>query len=265
MGGSKSSIRLSLLGLPPLEHALLSAVLAPNFRLVSDWRDAELIVLSAEETSLVRKLRSRDLKATVLLVGEQASGTGWAILPRPIDAAAVMEVVSLLSLRPALVISPPVHASDSGQNSELRELQPVALPPPPAAASSTAGHYQHTVLLVGGTRLLHCTLTKVLRKFGYGVEFAHDLRTAKTLLQSRYYYVVMLDATSLGRKTVPACLLLRRVVRQPQRMVVLSSHGGVQQLLGNLIGCDAWMVKPLRRKQLKYYLRNHAVPTYQNP
>lgn len=235
MGGSKSSIRLSLLGLPPLEHALLSAVLTPSFRLVSDWRDAELIVLSAEETSLVRKLRSRDLKATVLLVGEQASGTGWAILPRPIDAAAVMEMVSLLSLRPALVISSPVHTADSKQGGELQVLQPVT-PLPLPAASSAVSPYQHTVLLVGGTRLPHCTLTKVLCKFGYGVEFAHDLRTAKTLLKSRYYYVVMLDATSLGRKTVPACLLLRRVVRQPQRMVVLSNHGGLQQLLGNLIG-----------------------------
>lgn len=147
----------------------------------------------------------------------------------------------------------------------LSLLEPVALPAPLAAASSTAGYYQHTVLLVGGARLLHCSLTKVLRQFGYGVEFAHDLRTAKTSLQSRYYYVVMLDATSLGRKTIPACLLLRRVIRQPQRMVVLSNHGGLQQLLGNLIGCDAWMVKPLHRKQLKYYLRHHAVPTYQNP
>jgi hypothetical protein len=125
-----------------------------------------------------------------------------------------------------------------------------------------AGRTQQIVLLVGGRRLLDCSLTQTLLNFGYMVEFAHDLRAAQVQLQSKYYFVVMLDASSLGSKTLLGCWLLRKIVFQPQRLVVLANHGGVHRHLGQWVGCDHWLQKPLQRKTLKYFLRDYHAPTY---
>jgi len=119
-----------------------------------------------------------------------------------------------------------------------------------------------SILLVGSQRLASSSLAKALRQFGYRVDFAADLPQAAIELTARAYHFLFLDAPSLGRKVLPACLSLRRIRSHPPHLVVVADTGCLQQYMAKLVGCDAWMIKPLKRKALKHYLNSRSSPGF---
>lgn len=116
------------------------------------------------------------------------------------------------------------------------------------------------ILLVGSPRLASSSLAGALVRFGFQVDVAHSILMAQERIRSRLYAYVMLDAGVLRNQTLSICSTLRRERQPAPHMIVVSDHGGVQRALSRLMGCDIWMVKPLKHQDLRRYLYDH-LPT----
>lgn len=129
---------------------------------------------------------------------------------------------------------------------------PESLPPPRGAGS--VQRLSAVVLLVGSPRLVSSSLANALVRFGFQVDFAHSTVMAQERIRQHAYAFVFMDAGVLRNQTLSICSQLRRERQPAPHMIVVSDHGGVQRALSRLMGCDAWMVKPLNHQELRRYL-----------
>lgn len=110
------SLRIAMLGLPPVERALMETVLLQDLQrgagceIVTDLARADLIVLGTDDVAVVRALQARRLSATVLLIGESDRGTGWRVLSRPVQPHALLEAVAHLKVRARVPTRRPASA-----------------------------------------------------------------------------------------------------------------------------------------------------------
>jgi CheY-like chemotaxis protein len=134
--------------------------------------------------------------------------------------------------------------------------QQLTVPPP----HSTSGPVP-AILLLGEDRLAESSLIRVLRGFGYRVDYVSDGEMALSSLESQEYGFAFLDSFSLGAQTVPVCRALRKraqsLGQSRLNIVVLAGKGDMlRRLFARMAGCDAWITVPLDRKRLRKYLRS---------
>jgi CheY-like chemotaxis protein len=134
----------------------------------------------------------------------------------------------------------------------------VSAPAPVAPALS-----RESILLVGAAKLADGGLMRALLKFGYQVDCVLDEAAARERLAQRVHRFVFLDAASLGRSTNAVCRALRRHGRElrhlPHLVVVSKQDQLLRRWLAKLAGCDAWMVMPLRKSELRSYLLSRGL------
>lgn len=92
--------RIALIGFAPAEHSFVESVFQParpdgsRHELVNDPAQADLILINADDRWSARQLRQRGVTAPVLLIGEHDAGTGWPVMPRPIETGTLLTEVA---------------------------------------------------------------------------------------------------------------------------------------------------------------------------
>lgn len=113
-----ASFQIALLGFAPNEQAFFESVFQmprPDVRpyeRVQDAERADLIIVNADDRWTARNLRLRGPVVPVLLIGTDDAGTGWPMMPRPLEPQALLSETSrLLPAQPAAATEAPEFAA----------------------------------------------------------------------------------------------------------------------------------------------------------
>lgn len=195
----------------------------------------DLFLADADDAKAVAELlrRNADGRVPVVLVGESDHGTGWPVLPRPLQWASVIVAFD--------------HA--------IRATEPVAAPAPeplpvvPRAAKRTE---PDTILIVGADRSFNAFVFERLSLHAVAIEEVPDLDAALARFTSGHFPCVIIDGDSRGAESLRLCKAIKsRKGRQPTAVIIASS--GTEQfdrVRATMAGCDAFLAKPLSDRKL---------------
>lgn len=140
------TIRLTaLIGFSPFETMTLESFFRlagrrpPGYAIVADPAHAHVLIVNADNEAVVRDLVAREPTAQVILIGANAHGSRWTLMPRPIRLLAVLDMIEKLLMSHASLstgVSMPTAIAPQAPTAVV-QATPLA-PPLPSAAPSVA-------------------------------------------------------------------------------------------------------------------------------
>jgi two-component system, cell cycle response regulator len=126
--------KIALIGFSSFERATfesffrLAARRPPGYVLVSDTNEANLAVVNADDTAVLRAAVDKKPCAHVMLIGNTDGDTGWATQKRPLNLMKVLTTVELLlnGATPAVATAPRPAARSSAPAPLQAQAAPVA-------------------------------------------------------------------------------------------------------------------------------------------
>lgn len=131
------TIRLTaLIGFSPFETMTLESFFRlagrrpPGYAIVADPAQAHVLIVNADNEAVVRELIARVPSAQVILIGANAHGSPWTLMPRPIRLLAVLDMIEKLLLSQASL--------SAGVSMPAATVQAAPIAPSAPSASPTA-------------------------------------------------------------------------------------------------------------------------------
>jgi two-component system, cell cycle response regulator len=193
----------------------------------------DLFLADADDAAAVAELlrRNADGRVPVVLVGASDHGTGWPLLPRPLQWASVIVAFD--------------HA--------IRATAPAVSPSPePVAPPRAKRTGPDTILIVGSDRSFNALVFERLSLHAVAIEEAPDADVALERFANGHYPCVIIDGDSRGVESLRLCKAIKsRKGRQPTAVIIASS--GTEQfdrVRATMAGCDAFLAKPLSDRKL---------------
>lgn len=270
---------VDVVGFNATERSLLSSIFAlaarrdPGFTQfdAASGQAADLYLVDADDPGAwgdFRTLRSRTPLPCVL-AGLSDHGSGFAVLPRPLQWARLLQALEDALGADELAANASLGftgASSSGHTTgdsvQLRGTRAgtmpgaaAAAPVPraPAARSAATRALGDTVLVVDDNATVRMFMQAKLAPFGFEVDFAETGEQAVGLTGSREYTCVFLDVVLPGIDGYQVCKLIKgnKQAIKKTAVVMLTSRGSpFDKLRGSLAGCDEYLTKPLDENRL---------------
>jgi len=217
----------------------LAAKRIPRFvRHTDPATQPDLFLADADDASAIAELlrRNADRRRPVVLVGSSDHGTGWPLLPRPLQWANVI-VAFDHAIRATAPVAPPA---------------PVASPAPAPVRRPARRAEPDTILIVGSDRGFNAFVFDRLSRHTVAIEDAPDVDAALARFTTGHYPCVIIDADSRGVESLRLCKAIKsRKGSQPTAVIIASS--GTEQfdrVRATMAGCDAFLAKPLSDRKL---------------
>ncbi len=131
----------ALIGFSPFETMTLESFFRlagrrpPGYAIVADPALAHVLVVNADNETVVHQLWANSPKALVILIGANPHGTTWTIMPRPIRLLAVLDMIEKLLVGRHLA-SPAPHQPAVAQVDSAPQAAALTPVVPPAATFS---------------------------------------------------------------------------------------------------------------------------------
>lgn len=192
----------------------------------------DLFLADADDVSAVAELlrRNADGQLPVVLVGASDHGTGWPVLPRPLQWANVIVAFD--------------HAIQA-----TAACAPAPLPLIPRPAKRTE---PDTILIVGSDRGFNAQVFDRLSRHPVAIEDVPDVDAALARFAADHYPCVIIDGDSRDAESLRLCKAIKsRKGSQPTAVIIASS--GTEQfdrVRATMAGCDAFLAKPLSDRKL---------------
>ncbi len=211
----------------------LAAKRIPRFvRHTDPATQPDLFLADADDASAVAELlrRNADGRLPVVLVGASDHGTGWPLLPRPLQWANVIVAID--------------HA--------IRATTPPAPEPLPLIPRAARRTEPDTILIVGSDRGFNAQVFDRLSRHSVAIEDVPDVDAALARFANGHYPCVIIDGDSRGTESLRLCKAIKsRKGSQPTAVIIASS--GTEQfdrVRATMAGCDAFLAKPLSDRKL---------------
>jgi twitching motility two-component system response regulator PilG len=193
----------------------------------------DLFLADADDASALAELlrRNADGRVPVVLVGMSDHGTGWPVLPRPLQWASVIVAFD--------------HA--------IRSTAPVASPAPePVVPPRSKRSAPDTILIVGSDPGFNALVFERLSQYAVTIEEAPDIDAALERFASRHFPCVIIDGDSRDVESLRLCKAIKsRKGRQPTAVIIASGvTEHFDRVRATMAGCDAFLAKPLSDRKL---------------
>ncbi len=211
----------------------LAAKRIPRFvRHTDSATQPDLFLADADDGSAVAELlrRNADARVPVVLVGASDHGTGWPLLPRPLQWAGVIVAFD--------------HA--------IRATGPNASAPLSPVRRTAKRTEPDTILIVGSDRGFNALVFDRLSRHAVAIEDVPDADAALARFADGHYPCVIIDSDSRGSEGLRLCKAIKsRKGGQPTAVIIASS--GTEQfdrVRATMAGCDAFLAKPVSERKL---------------
>ena len=267
------SYRVALEGFSEFERGMLASCFrlaerrAPAYVHVSDSAQSDLIVANADQPQLLERIVAARRVNDTVFVGAQAPREAIAHVERPIEPTRILrELDQLVALRTVpigldLELSLPslsaLQATPASVDLLLHDILPPDADRSAEHASIPARGGGRVVLVVDDSPIARKFLEARLRRLGYVVHSAASGEQALELAARQRFSIVFLDiGLALGDSANPrldglqACQSIRQSAQQrgeepPAVVLVTGSATAAERVRVSLVGCDAYLTKPL--------------------
>jgi len=194
---------------------------------------------------------------SAVFIGAGAPDDAIARAPRPIEPMQILRELDQLVAQRRLMrgeeppsVSVDLLLDDVAAPSRPMALAAAGLEPVVWAAGDGGGR---AVLVVDDSPIARAFLDTRLQRLGYAVQLASSGEEALALAEQRSYAIVFLDVVLGGADKLDGlqvCRMLKQRAaahgRPAPRVLIVSGHGAAtDRVRGSLVGCDAYLVKPL--------------------
>ncbi len=259
---------VDVIGFNDVERSMLSSIFAlaarrdPGFAQYqpgSPGRAPDIYLVDVDSPDAVNEFRALHKRTGLpaVLVGASALGTGFTLLPRPLQWARLLQALEdiLANVEEKPVAAPPT-APETTQSlrrsmpgAGLRSNSPRAVPDAAAQKRMLAD----TVLVVDDNATVRAFMQAKLAPYGFEVDFAESGEEAVGLSGQQEYTCVFLDVVLPGIDGYQVCKLIKsnKQAIKKTAVVMLTSRGSpFDKLRGSLAGCDEYLTKPLDEDRL---------------
>lgn len=279
-------VRVAFLGFSAFERDALAAYVRlgghqpGRWAIVGSIDDADHVVADADQPHAVTDVLTRRRLGDTVFIGSEPPDGARAWLLRPIDPVQVMRELDALAGGRAFGHPAPAPVLPSRMPWARRTAPPPDHAPQRRASDSEPGGFDllptsstlvrpprhHDVLVVDDSDIAVLFLDKLLHHLGLDCRRAATSSEALAILERESFGFVILDV-ELGEDSELDGLALcrelkqrhRRVGRAPPVVLMLSAHDGpADRLRGDLVGCDAYLGKPLAEDVLRHTLLRHG-------
>jgi CheY-like chemotaxis protein len=228
----------------------------PAYRLIADIESADWLVVDADDPRCVARVVGSGRVDSAVFVGAGAPDDAIARAPRPIEPVQILRELDQLVAQRRLM--------RGGDEPVDLLLDDAALPLLADAARAAAGALEpiawtagdgggRAVLVVDDSPIARAFLDTRLRRLGYQVQLAASGEQALALAEQQAYAIVFLDVVLGGADKLDGLQVCRALKQraaaygQPAPPVlIVSGHGAAtDRVRGSLVGCDAYLAKPL--------------------
>lgn len=206
----------------------------------------DLFLADADDASAIAELllRNADRRVPVVLVGSSDHGTGWPLLPRPLQWASV--IVAFDHAVRATVPVPPAPAAEPVHHAPVHHA-PVRTGP-------------DTILIVGSDPGFNAFVFDRLSRHPVLIEDVPVVDVALERFGDRHYSCVIIDGDSRGVESLRLCKAIKsRKGRQPTAVIIASSDTEqFERVRATMAGCDAFLGKPVPERKLDDVIQRYV-------
>ena len=261
---------VDVIGFNPVERSMLASIFAlaarrdPGFVQYDPAStasgSADIYLVDAENPDALNEFRTLSKRANLpaVMVGAGGDGTGFPMLPRPLQWArllqALEETVTAGGTRKrhadeegTLPLGRTLSASSAGRS------HPGANAPALDAAAAKKRALGDTVLVVDDNASVRMFMKAKLAPFNFEVDFAETGEEAVGLTGTREYTCVFLDVVLPGIDGYQVCKLIKankHAMKKTAVVMLTSRSSPFDKLRGSLAGCDEYLTKPLDEDRL---------------
>ncbi len=259
-----------------------SAALASFFRLAAarkpayvqvDTLDAgDFLFANGDQPGVIAALQAAGRALDAVFVGGHASPGALAWLPRPIDPLRILRALDGLveqRLKGRAEVAEAPAAPPGAPPAALIEPLPPSLGQAvrPRAAAPAApprfGGRGCDVLVVDDSAIARKFMQQRLQRLGYRVHLARTGEEALEVAGVVPFTIVFLDLVLGGAGTFDGLEVCQRLRQRPAALdepepaivIVTGSKDASDRVRGSLVGCDAYVTKPLHDRELLQTLR----------
>jgi len=263
---------VDVIGFNPVERSMLASIFAlaarrdpafvqydPNSTVSGS---ADIYLVDAENPEALNEFKTlskrANLPAVMIGSGAGAEGTGFPVLPRPLQWArllqALEETVTTTASKSGgrdddgtLPLGATLSASSPGRS------HPGASTPALDSAAAKKRALGDTVLVVDDNASVRMFMKAKLAPFNFEVDFAETGEEAVGLTGTREYTCVFLDVVLPGIDGYQVCKLIKankQAIKKTAVVMLTSRSSPFDKLRGSLAGCDEYLTKPLDEDRL---------------
>jgi two-component system cell cycle response regulator len=264
------SYRVALEGFSEFERDMLASFFrlaerrTPAYVHVGDSAQSDLIVANADQAQLLERIVAGRRVNDTVFVGANAPRDAIARVERPIEPTQILreldQLVALRTVRIGLDLELPIAGLEAVPHSVDLLLHDISSQTADSAADDAQrpGHGGgRAVLVVDDSPIARKFLDARLQRLGYAVQSAASGEQALELSARQAFALVFLDVGLAPAHDARAqidglevCQRIRERARQhgeavPAIVLVAGGASSTERVRGYLVGCDAYLTKPL--------------------
>lgn len=259
---------VDVVGFNDVERSMLSSIFAlaarrdPGFAQYqpgTPGRMPDIYLVDADSAEALAEFRALHKRTGLpaVLVGQHDHGTGFTLLPRPLQWARLLQALEdILASGDEAQVVMPTPAPETTQSlrrsmpgAALRSNSPSAVPDAAAGKRMLAD----TVLVVDDNATVRAFMQAKLAPYGFEVDFAETGEEAVGLSGQHDYTCVFLDVVLPGIDGYQVCKLIKsnkQAIKKTAVVMLTSRSSPFDKLRGSLAGCDEYLTKPLDEDRL---------------
>ncbi len=261
----------------------------PPHRVIEDVSNAALVIINGSSRQIVRFFIKVRRQQRAIVVGDSDYGSALRMCPRPLRVtelvgavrAAIIEDIPVPTEEFSASFSPSMLGTTHNRSADRTTVSRVdfqfqnTAPDPVQEAverasvaqvnTATQPRARAEVLIVDDSDIAALALSARLRKLSIVAHEASSGEDALAKTGINEYKIVFLDVNMPDIDGYAVCRAIkrRRVAGGPApTIVMLTSRGGtIDKIRGKMVGCDAYLTKPLNDDTLRATLRSFSLIT----
>jgi two-component system, cell cycle response regulator len=242
----------------------LAAARVPSYAQVAQIDEGDFLIANGDQPRAIAAVQAAGRELDTVFVGSHAPAGAMAWLPRPIDPMHILRELDALveqrlngSAAAAELPQPVVDLLLQDLGLPLREPLQAPLPAP------RFGGRGCDVLVVEDSAIARKFMQLRLQRLGYRVHLARSGEEALVMADALPLTAIFLDVQLGGTDTLDGFEVCQRLRQRPASLddaepaivMVTGSKDGADRVRGSLVGCDAYLTKPLAEAELLQTLR----------
>lgn len=273
--------KVDVIGFNPTERIVLASIFNLSQRRMPRYEErasgldelADVLLVDAADAGCVEQAKMIVAARTtpVILVGDRDQGTGWPVVPRPLQWARLFRALDLAVGAPgfggAAALAPDNVPTPAIPLSVLKNAPAPAEPASaePSAARSTEPDPEPQqlvikvipgapwVLVVDDSEAVREQMRRTLAPLALNIDVADSGEKAIGMTAGRNYACIFLDVMLPGVDGYQVCRLIKSKPTGHRAPVIMltSRSSPFDRIRGSMAGCDSYLAKPVDEARLR--------------